>query len=310
MHRTLESLIPKAHMLLTGALVFASLAFFMQPAAARAARPVAPAPETRLGAFQVARLAALRPEPLDEFGWAVALSGDTAAVGAHNADPDLGQGAIRGAGAVDVFARSTGAWAFQSRLTARNAAAGDTFGASVTVDGGWLAVGAPGVDVEEQKDAGAVYIFRREGAGWKQQARLLAPDSAKEDSFGGSLALQGDTLVVGAPGKDLGFLVDAGAAYVFVLRGTSWDLKSRLLAPDPSLGANFGSAVALSGPRAVVGALEANPLGERGAGAAYVFTGRGNAWRLEARLAPEPARPGDFFGQAVAIDGETVVVGA
>lgn len=264
----------------------------------------------RLGAIQQSSLVAADAGSLDEFGWSVAISGNTAVVGARNEDPDLGNGPLSNAGAAYVFVRSGESWIQEAKLVARDAAAGDNFGVSVAIDGNLVVVGANGSDLEDADDAGAAYVFAREGIEWKQKARLAAKDPAEDDGFGGSVAIDGDTIVVGADGKDVSFLLEAGAAYVFIQRGGSWDQKAKLSPPDARIGGYFGGAVAISGSRIVVGATEANPAGLRGPGAAYVFHGRGHSWQLEARLAPEVARNGDFFGQSVAIDGETIVVGA
>jgi LPXTG-site transpeptidase (sortase) family protein len=265
---------------------------------------------SRLGAVQQSSLVAADAAALDEFGWAVAISGNTAVVGARNEDPDLGPGPLENAGAAYVFVRSGTTWIQEAKLVPRNAEPGDTFGVSVAIDGNIAVVGATGSDLEDASDAGAAFVFVREGITWKQKAKLVAADAFKEDNFGSSVAIDGDTIVVGADGKEVGFLFDAGAAYVFILRGSGWDQKAKLLASDANIGAYFGNAVAISGTRIVVGATEANPTGTRGPGAAYVFKGRGNTWHQEARLAAEDSRRGDFFGNSVAISGETVVVGA
>jgi LPXTG-site transpeptidase (sortase) family protein len=265
---------------------------------------------SRLGAIQKASLVAADAESLDEFGWAVSISGNTAIVGARNEDPDLGQGPLSNAGAAYIFVRSGTTWIQEAKLVPRDAKPGDAFGVSVAIDGNIAVVGATGADLEDADNAGAAYIFVREGITWKQKAKLVASDPFKDDSFGTAVAIDRDTIVVAADSKDIEFLIDAGAAYVFVFRGTSWDQKSKLMPPDPTVGGYFGSSVAVEGSRVVVGATEAHPEGVLGPGAAYVYKGRGNTWALEARLASEDSRPGDFFGHSVAISGERIVIGA
>lgn len=267
--------------------------------------------ETLLGAIQQTRLSAADPESQAEFGWSVAISGNTAVVGARNDDPDLGSGPLANAGAAYVFVRSGSNWIQQAKLVARNARAGDTFGISVAIDGDTLVVGATGVDLDDADEAGAAYVFVRQGATWKQKARLVAKNPAEDDNFGASVAIDGITIVVGADAHDLGgVLIDSGAAYVFIQRSGSWDQKAMLVSTDIGLGDYFGTSVAISGQRIVVGATQANLTGTRGNGSAYIFKGGGNTWMQEAILAAENGRDGDFFGQSVAIFNDTAVVGA
>jgi LPXTG-site transpeptidase (sortase) family protein len=295
-----------------------------QPPAAQPGRPehlLAAAPhllaDSRLGAVAQTRLVASDPDVLDQFGWSVAISGDTAVIGARSHDADLGGGPLANAGAAYVFVRSGNTWYQEAKLMARDAKPGDGFGISVAIDGDTIIVGANGADLVKARDgvdaadAGAAYIFTRQGIEWSQKAKLIARDAAKEDNFGVSVAIDGITAVVGADSKDVfGFLVEAGTAYVFLLRGNSWDQKAQLFASDPGVGDYFGCAVDISGERIIVGANEANFTGTRGPGAAYIYNGRGNNWLLEARLSAEDDRRGDFFGNAVAISSETAVVGA
>jgi LPXTG-site transpeptidase (sortase) family protein len=265
---------------------------------------------SRLGAIQLASLASAQAEPLAELGWAVAISGNTAVVGARNEDFDRSTGALTNAGAAYVFVRSGSSWFQEAKLVPRDPNTGDTFGVSVAIDGNTIVVGATGSDPDDLTDAGAAYVFLREGINWTQKAKLVPLDPAAEDNFGSSVAIDGDTILVGADNKDLLINFDAGAVYVFVHRGNSWDQKAKLVASDARPGAYFGSAVALDGNTAVIGATEANPAGLRGPGAAYVFEGRGNSWQQEARLAAEEGRRGDFFGHSVDIWGETIAVGS
>jgi LPXTG-site transpeptidase (sortase) family protein len=266
--------------------------------------------DSRLGAIQQASLVSAQAEPLAELGWSVAISGSTAVVGARNEDYPRSTGALTNAGAAYVFVRSGSGWIQEAKLIPRDPHPGDTFGVSVAIDGNTIVVGATGSDPDEIDDAGAAYVFVREGINWAQKAKLLPIDPAPEDNFGSSVAIEGDTILVGADNKDVFINFDAGAVYVFINRGNSWDQKAKLLPSDARPGGYFGGAVALHGNRIVVGATEANPAGLRGPGAAYVFKGRGNSWQQEARLAPEEGRRGDFFGHSVAIWGETIAVGA
>ncbi len=271
-----------------------------------------------LGVVQQWSLAAPDGKSLDEFGSAVAIDGNTAVIGARNADPDLGGGAVSNAGAAYVYVRSSNTWVLEARLTADDAAAGDTFGVSVGISGNTIVVGATGVDLadEDQEDgwlddAGAAYVFARSSGKWVQQAILTAADPAEDDSFGSGVAVDKSTVVVAAETKDMGTLIDVGAAYVFYRSsGKNWSQQARLLPPDPWLGDYFGTSVAVQGDLIGVGAPQFNLTGESGPGKVWVFRRSGKTWQSEARLEAENGRAGDAFGNSLAIHGKTIVVGA
>jgi LPXTG-site transpeptidase (sortase) family protein len=266
--------------------------------------------QSRLGAVAQAVLASPDPTALDEFGWSVAVSGNTAVVGARNEDPDLGGGPISQAGAAYVYVRSGTGWILEAKLVPRDAKPGDTFGVSVAIEGNTAVVGASGRDVGDDENAGAAFVFVRQGIEWKQKAELVAKDNFEQDGFGVAVAIDGSTLVIGADAKDVGPLPDAGAAYVFIRQGGSWDQKAKLVASDAYLGEFFGGAVDVSGNRIIVGATQADPYDVTGPGQAYIFEGQGNSWKEKAILSPDEDRLGDFFGSSVAISGGTAVVGA
>lgn len=278
--------------------------------AARFPALLAASEQMGIGAVQQSRLVAGDAEALDEFGWSVAISGNTAVVGARNEDPDHGEGPLTSAGAAYIFVRSGDTWIQEAKLVPNDVEAGDTFGVSVAIDGNTAVIGATGSDLEDADNAGAAYVFVRQGITWKQKAKLVASDPFMDDGFGVSVAIDGNTIAVGAYMKDQYPSYDTGAVYVFLLRGSGWDQKAKLTSPELPIGDYFGNSVALSGDRLVVGATEANPNGNRGPGSAYVFRGKGNSWHLEAKLTAKDARNGDFFGNSVALTGDTIVVGA
>jgi hypothetical protein len=109
----------------------------------------------------------------------------------------------------------------------------DNFGAALALDGDWLAVGAPGVDLEGARNAGAVYLFQRTGDAWQELTRLL-PDPAQFDArFGSALAMDGETLAVGAPYEhNPGSGNASGAVYVFVRSGNNWEKQAHLAVTD------------------------------------------------------------------------------
>lgn len=239
----------------------------------------------------------------ERFSTAVAISGDTVAVGAYG-DPQNGINS----GAVYIFVRSGDTWSQQAKVTPSGGAASDFFGSAVALDGDTLVVGAAGHDGQDL-DAGAAYVFVRNGTSWSQQAKLESSDSAAFDLFGASVALQGDTVVVGASHHDAGGS-DSGAAYVFVRTGDAWALQAKLLAGDGAAKDYFGGAVALDAELAVVSASGDDNGRGIDAGAAYIFARSDGAWSELTKLIGSHALPGDRFGYAVALDDQNLVIGA
>ncbi|MEO6687535.1 MAG: hypothetical protein ABIS07_08905 [Dokdonella sp.] len=229
----------------------------------------------------------------DRFGATVALSSDTLAIGAPGQQP----------AAIYVFVRSGSLWTQQARLVASGAAASDGFGRSLALEGDRLVVAAANAD----NRTGAAYVFSRSGAVWTQQARINATDGVAGDAFGRSVAVSGDTILVGAPLKAAvaGSFAN-GAAYAFVRTGTSWPQQAKLVASASADGDSFGSSLAIEGDRAIVGA----PLAANRAGSAYVFGRSGTVWTQQTQLTSAPSASGDRFGWSVALSGNQAVVGA
>jgi hypothetical protein len=296
------------------------------------------------------------------FGTSVAVSGDTIVVGAYMEDSNAtgvngnqSNHSAPNAGAAYVFARNGTNWTQQAYLKASNSGAGDHFGVSVAVSGDTVVVGAyeeasnaTGVDGNQSDnsapEAGAAYVFVRSGTNWSQQSYLkasnthgLLPGDVFGDRFGSSVAVSGDTIVVGAFGEDSNATgvngdqsdtsdPNAGAAYVFVRSGTTWTQQAYLKASNTDAGDTFGASVGVSGDTVVVGAALGGSRGEAsnatgvnsdqsddsapGAGAAYVFVRSGTTWTQQAYLKASNTEAGDGFGSSVAVSGDTVVAGA
>ncbi|MBN2146167.1 MAG: FG-GAP repeat protein, partial [Anaerolineales bacterium] len=252
----------------------------------------------------------------DIFGVSVAISGDTIVVGASQEDGGAGDPLLL-AGAAYVFSRNQGGaenWGEMTILRAADAQAGDGFG-RVSISGDAIVVGADyedGGPGDPLTDSGAAYVFGRNQGGadhWGQVRTLHASDAQANDTFG-SVAISGDTLIVGAYSEDGGagdFYPDTGAAYIFTLQA-NWE-PTPLPQPLESEASDLFGAVALSGDTLVVGAHGA----DAGAGAAYVFYRdqiSAYQWYQVAVLAASDAQPGDNFGWAVAVYSDTVVIGA
>jgi hypothetical protein len=209
-----------------------------------------------------------------------------------------------------VFTRTGSSWTQQAKLTATDAAAGDRFGSTVAVSGDTVIIGAP-FDDGTGTDSGSGYVFTRTGSSWSQQAKLTASDAAAGDQFGNSVAVSGDTAVIGAPDDDdaAAAAASSGSGYVFARTGSSWSQQAKLTAADATIADLFGSAVAVAGDTAVIGAPGDGDAGFN-SGSGYVFTRSGSGWSQQAKLTAPDAAGGDYFGSAVAVSGDTAHIGA
>jgi len=199
----------------------------------------------------------------------------------------------------------------KERLFDGEAVAGDAFGYALAISGDTAVVGAVTADTEAGVDAGAAYVYVRIGNDWVHQADLIPADLAAGDQFGYSVAIDGDTIVVGADWVDLPGKSNCGAAFVFVRNGTTWTQQQKLIAFDGAASDFFGVSAGISGDTVVIGAPGDNTSGGTNAGSAYVYVRQGTSWIEQDRLFASDAAANDFFsGYAVSIDGDTIVVGA
>jgi len=216
---------------------------------------------------QQQRLTSTDLEANDQFGAAVAVSGDRVIVGAPKDSNGFG---IQAGGAY-VFARSGSTWTQQAKLSQQTGAPSDEFGTSVAINGSSAIVGQPFRDAGVINNGGRASVFVETASVWNFQAHLLPSDAASNDFFGHSVAIAGQLAVVGAYVDDLTSVINAGSAYVFKRNGSAWSQLDKYIASDAGLNDNFGFGVALSGGTAIVGApMDDNSFGNN-AGAAYVF---------------------------------------
>jgi uncharacterized protein (TIGR03437 family) len=240
--------------------------------------------------------------PRDNFGNAVALSGDTVLVGAAGVDNERG--------AAYVFTFNGTAWTQQAKLSASDGAAGDKFGYAVAISGDTLVAGALLDDIGANPNQGSAYVFTRAGTVWTQRPKLTAGDGVAGAYFGGSIAFNGYTLAVGAFRDTIGANTNQGSVYVFAHNGINWTLLQKLVASDGAANDYFGVAVVLSGGTLVVGA-SGDAIGtSTRQGSAYVFTGISTYWYPQQKLTASDGASDDSFGDSVAFSGDTLVVGA
>ena len=253
---------------------------------------------------QLMRLTAPRPVTAESFGFAVQATNDLLVVGAP---PDLNAGPMT-PGSAYVLRRLGDSWAHEAVLVPQDGTPRQLFGSAVAVSGDTIAVGSRLANSALGERTGAAYVFVREGSRWVQQAKLVGSDAQPVEGSCSAVAIDGDTIVVGARAHDTSAGRDAGAAYVFTRSGVTWTQQA-MLVPDP-LAANdrFGFAVAILGDVIAVGAPGRDFL-PTGPGYACVFRRQGSTWSQHAILRPETAT-GARVGSAVALGPGRVVVGA
>lgn len=197
----------------------------------------------------------------------------------------------------------------ECKLTASDASFGEAFGFAVAISGDEVLVGSS-LNVENGPSSGAAYVFRRDGSRFEQIQKLLASDGEPGDRFGSSVSIDGDVLVVGARTADDGMGAAVGSAYVFRLIDDEWTEEAEIFADDGEDGDSFGRSVSISDDVIVVGAPRDNDGGVK-SGSAYVFRYNGvDTWVQEDKIVASDPTAGDFYGTAVAVDGDVIAVGS
>lgn len=285
----------------------------------------------------------------DFFGTAVAIDGDTLVVGAEGesssattVNGDQTNDNAQGAGAAYVFRRSGSRWVQEAYLKASNTETFDDFGVSVAISGDTVAVGAfaedsasVGVNQDQTNNnanhSGAVYVYRRSGTVWSQEAYVKASNTGQQDNFGVSVALSGNTLAVGAFGEASPATginqgqgdgaQGAGAVYVFQRLGSTWSQQAYIKASNTQPNYLFGNSVALDGNTLAMGSpgesssatsvnQDQTDQNAPGAGAVYVFTQVNGVWSQQAYIKASNTYPNNEFGSSVSLYHDTLAVGA
>ena len=233
----------------------------------------------------------------DRFGSRISVSGDRAAIAATSDE---------GGGSVHMFVRDgSGNWALEDTLAGPNIS-GNFYGGGLSLEGDRVVIGAP----NQNSTPGAAYVYERSGSSWSLVSTLTASDAANGDRFGISVSLSGDSVLVGAQWDD-----DdgsrSGAAYLFNLAScgaTCTETKKLSGASDTAAGDQFGSAVVLSGARAIIGA----PNDDSSEGAVYVFdlATCGAPCTESSRLTASDSLAGAQLGGSLSLSGDRLLVGA
>ena len=276
----------------------------------------------------------------DNFGFSIAMYGDLLVVGAPLEDSDSKGVNVDGtnnkaqdSGAVYVFSKKSGNWKQEAFLKASNTDAGDQFGYSVAIYHNSIVIGAPFEDSnssnqldDSKSNAGAVYVFTQSSGRWGQQSYLKSSYPDTDDNFGYSVGISADHLVVGMPNDDSTKIYNelnndeknVGAALVFEQKANTWIKQAFLKASNLDTGDNFGNSVAIDNDTIVVGARYESSKSSKdqkdntakNAGAAYVFEINNSSWKQKAYLKADNSDAHDEFAHAIAISGDTIVIGA
>jgi hypothetical protein len=211
---------------------------------------------------------------------------------------------IAGLAAPDALTPDGSVWSGQ-KVIIDDGAQEDFFGWSVAIDGQTALVGAYGVTVNGQEQQGAAYVFTESNGIWTQTATLIANDGVRFDIFGSAVALSGSVAAIGAYQSNHSI----GAVYVFTGSGSAWTQKAKLTADDGVRNDCLGWSVAVSSAGVLAGAPFASVDGIQ-VGAVYAFGANGGSWSQTQKVVANNGAIGDFFGDAIAMDGTVAAIGA
>ncbi len=247
------------------------------------------------------KLTVLDGKSEDRLGASVALSGNTALVGADGTNT----GTVYAYHRVINEAPEGVELSNPVVLRANDASINDSFGYALGFSGNTALIGAIGDD-DSGNDSGSVYVFTQSTTAWSQQTKLLASDGAAENYFGNSIVLEGNTALIGASGKAGG-----GAVYVYTRNSSgNWIEQAQLVGHDSREKDFFGSSLSLEGNTAIVGATGRDDQGSE-SGAAYIFTRNASGeWVQQAKLLADDRQAGDAFGSSVSLNENTALIGA
>jgi hypothetical protein len=215
-------------------------------------------------------------------------------------------GDLSNAGAAYVFRKYKGAWHLEDKIVSPNPAAEDNFGRALAIQGDLLVVTARKENLGAS-DVGAAYVFRYRGGRWVYKVKLTASDATPGAYFGQSVAIHGDVLAIGARNADPNA---AGAVYLFRRSWSGWVEFAKVTPPDGQTDDQFAFTIAMQGDVMAVGARRADLTGAKDAGAAYIYSLACDSVDLVEKLFASDAKAGDQFGQAIALAGDVIAVGA
>ncbi len=235
----------------------------------------------------------------EEFGKSVSADGDLAVVGCPGDDIMSWN-----SGSAYIFTRQAWGWDETAKLVPSDTFQLDNFGCSVAISGNKVLAGAK-YDDDMGHSSGSAYLFELQDGQWVEEAKLVAADGAEGDLAGWSVALEGNTAVVGAWARQTDALF-AGAVYVYEKLGGVWTQTATLTAPQPLVDAYFGVSVAMDRNFIAVGATGE----ENRRGAVYLFKRSLDGWTYQRRLTGSGTGAGAEYGNALALDNGRLLVAA
>lgn len=280
---------------------------------------------------QVQKMVASDRSNGSNFGWSVAISGNTIVVGAIYERFDAAKrNEANSEGAAYVFERgSDGVWKQTQKLLSSAREGYNYFGTAVGVDGNTIVVSAPGHSKDSTEkgenivgDAGAIFVFEKRGNNWRRTNKLVASDRQHAAVVGNSVAISGNYIIAGAKGQRTDVngennLQEAGAVYIWErMDDGKWAKAKKLAASDRTGYDEFGFSVAINGDHAIVGAKgvtlkKTDENNDPNSGEAYIFSRNENGeWKEVMSIIPNDRKDRDLFGNSVSISGNYAIVGS
>lgn len=244
--------------------------------------------------------------PYDAFGISVSIDGEYAAIGAIRHDV----GTNGDQGCVYVFKYNGSAWLQQQKLLASDPAANQKLGVSVSINSNRIISGTDGATVGGNAYQGSAYVYSYNGSVWSQQQKLTAADGGPEDWFGYSVSIQGDDVIVGAFGDDIGSNTNQGSAYIFHFESNTWVQKQKVIANDGDASDEFGISVALYNDHVLIGASSDAVGSSLFQGSAYIYQNIGGLWMLYQKVINPAGGSEHHFGYATSLYGDRFIVGS
>ena len=261
----------------------------------------------------------------DQFGSAIAISGDYVILGVYREDEDTSGGAyLSSAGSAYIFKQTEGVWSEQQKIVASDRAADDHFGRSVSISGDYAVVGANQEDDASGSGylfaAGSAYIFKQTAGVWSQYQKITPSDREEADEFGYSVSISGDNIIIGAPFEDEDANRDnplnvAGSAYIFRDSAGIWVEQQKIVSADRAEEDQFGISVCISGDYAIVGAYVEDEDANGGntlslSGSAYIYKQTAGTWSQQNKIVATDRNDNDQFARSVSISGNYAMAGS
>lgn len=238
----------------------------------------------------------------DWFGFTVAIDGNHAIVGAKQDDV----GANSNQGSVYFYRYNGSNWVLTQKVVDPAGVTSEIFGQSVSVNGNWAVIGAPGAN------GGSASIYQYNGSTWVFMQKITDPGAVSGDRFGSAVSISGNYIIVGAENDQVGTNVDQGSACLFRynVTGSNWVFMQKITDATGSATAEFGCTVSIEGVYAIVGARWENVGANNDQGTASIYRYNGSNWILMNKLIDATGEGSDQFGVSVSISGNYAVIGA